>query len=134
MSTKKLKIIENNFEVNDRLDEALRTLKLRQADVVNMTGCSRGLLSNLLNKKRPVSDKFMRAMNDYVGISASWLKTGNGEMLVGKSEDDKPERESTEAGRRAEEIVNSLSYENQYLAIQILTRLKESEKVVANTH
>jgi len=141
MSTKKIEHPQENFKRNERIAQAVDALKLERREIIKKVPCSRTLLSRILNNKWKVSDTFAVRFCDRFGVSIEWVKDGTGEMLIAKTEPEegheaeaKPERESTEAGRRAEEIVNSLSYENQYLAIQILTRLKESEKMVANTH
>lgn len=141
MSTKKIEHPQENFDRNDRVIHAVDALSLKRSEIIEKVPCSRTLLSRILNKKWKVSDSFAVRFCDRFGVSREWVKDGTGEMLItktdqeaGQEEKAKTSNESTEAGRRAEEIVNSLSYENQYLAIQILTRLKESEKVVAKTH
>ncbi len=74
--------------VNDvlgRLLEALTIKRLRErggvAKLSRLTGYSEGQISNVLNGKTKISDRFINIVSSSLGISEKWLLTGEGEMF-----------------------------------------------------
>ncbi len=73
------------MEVAVSLKEYLRTLGLSQTQIANQMNCAQSYVNQLLTGKRPIGKKTAAKFQELYGISAAWLRTGVGEMIVDNS-------------------------------------------------
>lgn len=102
MSIKKIEHPQENFERNERLIRAVDSLRLERAKIIEEVPCSRTLLSRVLNKKWPVSDRFLISFCDRFGVSREWLRDGTGPMRVKKEEKVKTQKIEITADQKGE--------------------------------
>ena len=67
-------------DINNRVKEVRQSMKLSQAKFAQKIGFSQGGINDVEKCKCGVSDRFIFAMNKYLGINEEWLRTGNGSM------------------------------------------------------
>ncbi|TEB04780.1 Helix-turn-helix domain protein [Pelotomaculum schinkii] len=70
------------MSISDRLLKARKTLNLTQADFAKPLGIDRGYISTLEHDSRAPSETLLKLIEHEHGISVTWLKTGEGQMLV----------------------------------------------------
>ena len=58
---------------------------IRQEDIAEQLGVSQAYVSSILTGKAKFGKKQANRFSELYGLSASWLLTGEGEMLAGKS-------------------------------------------------
>lgn len=69
--------------IGDRLKQAIRKTAATQKDFVKITGISQSTLTGILKGKSPTA-RILEIITRQ-GISADWLITGQGEMLMGRA-------------------------------------------------
>ena len=80
--------------INERLAYARKKLQLTQAQFSEKICVSTGFLCSMEIGDRNINPRMIKIINLSTGISAKWLKTGEGEMFA------------QEADKEIEEIVN----------------------------
>ena len=107
------------MDVNQRLMEARKALRIPQKDFAKALCVSSSFLSDVEKKRRKANDRFLKLVSMVFGISEEWLKSGKGEMLH-KSPDEKI--------NRLVSIFNELPPDFQDFALSHLDRLLELRK------
>lgn len=69
-------------DINNRVKEVRQSMKLSQAKFAQKIGFSQGGINDVEKCKCGVSDRFIFAMNKYLGVNEEWLRTGNGSMYA----------------------------------------------------
>lgn len=63
-------------EINDRIIERMRELKLRQVDLIDATGAKKGTVSKWISGINTPSVEYMPALAQVLKTTESWLLTG----------------------------------------------------------
>ena len=74
-------------DITDTLKSYFRAAGLSQNKMADMLGTSQAYVNSMLNAKSPFGRAAARRWEEVFGISASWLMTGEGEMLVEQPRD-----------------------------------------------
>ena len=61
----------------DRLKEYMKASNLKQVDLVNMSGNSKGYISNVLSEKRTPNEELLKTLSEHSGKSINWWLTGS---------------------------------------------------------
>lgn len=69
-------------DINNRVKEVRQSMELSQAKFAQKIGFSQGGINDVEKCKCGVSDRFIFAMNKYLGVNEEWLRTGNGSMYA----------------------------------------------------
>ena len=69
-------------EIKERLSNYLNTKGLTQKDIAERLGVTEQCVNALVNGRRAFGRKSSAEWQKQFGLSASWLMTGEGEMLV----------------------------------------------------
>lgn len=86
---------KTDTSINQRVIEAIDWLKnngkiANSTDFANKLEKNRSYISEIVNKKRPVTGKFIQdIINQFQELSPAWLLTGEGSMLKGKDQEQK---------------------------------------------
>lgn len=72
------------MNVGSLLKQYFSSQGISQKEIANRLSCQPSLISNLFNGRQPFGKKLAMQWQDEFGISAAWLMTGQGEMLVRK--------------------------------------------------
>ena len=76
------------MEFHERLAQSMMIRKKKQADLAKDLNMSTGGISLLVSGKRGPSEPMIRTLSDYLRVSYTWLKTGEGDMEACPAEDD----------------------------------------------
>ena len=71
------------MNVSETLKKHFRDAGVTQKDISAKLGVTQGYVALMLNGKQPFGRAAAKKWQEAFGISASWLMTGEGEMLVG---------------------------------------------------
>ena len=77
-----------NFEINQRILEVRKTLKLSQTEFGKEIGVSRGVINNIDLNVVPAKPLLIQQICKAYNVSETWLTTGEGEMFVKQSRTD----------------------------------------------
>lgn len=87
-------------EVAERLKRYLKRKGLKQEVIASQLNTQRSYLSSILTGKRAIGVNFANRMQEVFGISAGWLLTGEGSMMVdgtdGQQPEEKPRQETSQ--------------------------------------
>lgn len=76
------------MEVLERLNKALKLAghKIgysKKSEIAEFLGYKLPYYSGIINGKEKLSEDFLKRISDYLGIDAEWVKTGEGNMMLG---------------------------------------------------
>ena len=72
-----------------RLDLVIKKSGMSLTKFSKKSGVSAGYLSDILKGKKTPSDRVITDICNKNSLSENWLRTGNGEMLLSKKENEK---------------------------------------------
>ena len=75
----------NTLEVAAQLKNYLKSLGLSQSMIARQMNCALPSVNQLLTGKRPMGKQTAAKFQELYGISAAWLLTGDGEMIIDQS-------------------------------------------------
>lgn len=75
--------------MNERIKELRKFLGLSGEKFGEKLGITRGAVSNIENGSRNVTEQIVKSICREFGVSEQWLRTGEGEMLVPVTQNDK---------------------------------------------
>ena len=74
--------------MNERIRELRKCLKLTQQEFADRIGITRNTLASYETGKSNPGDAAVALICSKLGVTESWLRTGEGEMFVSKSNED----------------------------------------------
>lgn len=77
-----------DFEVNQRILEVRKKLKLSQTEFGEEIGVTRGVINNIDRNLVPAKPLLIQQICKAYNVSETWLTTGEGEMFVEQSRTD----------------------------------------------
>lgn len=77
-----------SYEINDRILEVRKTLKLSQTDFGKRIGVSRGVINNIDLSIVPAKPLMIKQICKEFGVSQTWLETGEGDMFEPQTQDE----------------------------------------------
>jgi transcriptional regulator with XRE-family HTH domain len=107
------------MNVNQRIKEARKAMKMTQIDFAKAMCISNGYLADIENDSRKANDRIIKLASMIFGINEDWLKNGVGEMFY-KS----PQEKIT----RLVSIFNELPADFQDFVLLHIERLLELRK------
>lgn len=75
----------STLEVAAQLKDYLKSLGLSQTMIANQMNCAPSYVNQLLAGKNPIGKQTAAKFQELYGISAAWLLTGDGEMIIDPS-------------------------------------------------
>lgn len=73
---------ENDLMICERFKKVRTSLNMKQGDFAKEIRTTQGHVSDIENKRKPVSDRIIEIIHLKYSINENWLRTGNGEMFV----------------------------------------------------
>ena len=77
-----------SYEINDRILELRKSLKLNQTDFGKRIGVSRGVINNIDLSLVPAKPLLIDQICKEFGVSQTWLETGEGDMFEPQTQDE----------------------------------------------
>lgn len=71
-----------------RIRSLMQQDNLNQQELADKIGYNFTSISKFLNSRSPLSDKFLRLVEDKLGWSQRWLRTGNGPQRINNQSDE----------------------------------------------
>lgn len=98
---------ENDLLICERFKEVRSALKKKQGDFAREIRTTQGHVSDIENKRKPVSDRIIEIIRLKYNVSEKWLRTGTGKMFRERSPSD-------EVGYYVEEILEYDGHGNPF--------------------
>lgn len=76
------------LSVGERLKQARKAIHVTQVEFGETLGITQAAISSVESGKVKLTDRLAQSIQSNYNISAEWLRTGEGEMLVEPSEDE----------------------------------------------
>jgi transcriptional regulator with XRE-family HTH domain len=112
------------MNVNQRIKEARKVLKMSQIDFAKAMCLSNSYLADIENDSRKANDRIIKLVSLIFGINENWLKNGDGEMFY---------KTSDEKIARLVSIFNELPADFQDFVLIHIERLLELRKKQENS-
>jgi len=131
--------MENYIQPLDRIIEVRNTFKVTQKDFAKRIGCTSQLISMIESGKAGLSISKAKLIEHEYGVSAMWLLTGEGEMMINRKENEKTELSFAfncfpEIIKALNVVANNLDLEDWYALNHIckkINRTKESAEKIS---
>lgn len=95
--------------INDRLEILREHLELKQADFAEIIGIKQPTYSQILKGKSNLTTAHLQRLHEYAGVSPLWILTGEGEMIIAKS-NNSTKAASTKPGPSFEDVDRLYQY------------------------
>lgn len=80
---------DSEMKICERFKEIRSYLKMKQGDFAKEIKTTQGHVSDIENKRKGVSDRVIEIICLKYGVNENWFRTGEGDMYLGDSRDDR---------------------------------------------
>ena len=80
--------LRGGVEMNERLKELRKSLKMNQAEFAKALGVGQSSLAMIETNRRPLTNKNIKLICAEFNVNEEWLRTGEGEMFVIQSKEE----------------------------------------------